>query len=220
MLADPIEQARYNMVAQQIRPWEVIDRRVLSTVKRVPREDFVNADYQGLAFADIEIPIGHGEHMMAPKIEARMLQALNVQSGDRVLEIGTGSGFVTACLAHLGGRVTSIDIYQDFLDTAAERLAQHGFDKVQLEHGDVFDTHFEDGAWDVIAVTGSLPAGAEQMQHLLAQNGRLFVVTGSAPAMHAELITRVDGHAFSREKLFETVLAPLRNAPQPERFVF
>jgi len=220
MLANPTEQARFNMVAQQIRPWEVIDPRVLSTIKRVPREDFVDEAYKGLAFADTEIPIGHGESMMAPKIEARMLQALNVQPGERVLEIGTGSGFVTACLARLGGRVTSIDHEQEFLDQAAERLAAHGYDGVHLVHGDIFDTQIEEGAWDVIAVTGSLPAGAEPLQHLLAQNGRLFAVTGTAPAMHAQLITRIDGHAFSHENLFETVLAPLRNAPLPEQFVF
>jgi protein-L-isoaspartate(D-aspartate) O-methyltransferase len=219
MFHTDIEQARFNMIAQQIRPWDVVDDRVLKAIKHIPREQFVPDDYWDLAFADIEIPLGHGECMMAPKLEARMLQALDVQPGERVLEIGTGSGFVTACLSHLGGQVTSLDIHPDFIEKAAERLEKLHL-KAELLAQDALDELPEAGGWDVVAVTGSLPTMDERLKDLLAPGGRLFVITGEAPAMTANLITRTESGAFQEEQLFETELPPLRNAPQPDHFVF
>ena len=219
MLDIDIEQARFNMIAQQIRPWDVVDDRVLKTLKHIPREQFVPVEYWDLAFADIEIPLGHGQCMMEPKLEARMLQALNVQPSDRVLEIGTGSGFITACLSHLGGEVTSLDIHPDFTGLAADRLAKLHL-KANLETRDALADLPEAGIWDVVAITGSLPVVDERLKALLAPDGRLFIVTGDAPAMVARLITRTSSGAFREEILFETVLERLENAPQPDCFVF
>jgi protein-L-isoaspartate(D-aspartate) O-methyltransferase len=220
MLANDLEIARFNMVAQQIRPNEVIDERVLETLQSVPRERFVPAEYIGLAFADVAVPLGEGQHMMKPWQEARMLQALNVQPGDRVLEIGTGSGFVSACLAHLGGTVTSYEIVPSLSRQAAERLAGLGVQGVELVAGDGLHAGLAPGGFDVVAVTGSMPVYSEALQQLLAANGRLFVVVGEAPAMTAWLISTNDAGEVWRESLFETVVPPLQNAPQPDRFVF
>jgi protein-L-isoaspartate(D-aspartate) O-methyltransferase len=219
MLDTDIEQARFNMIVQQIRPWDVVDDRVLKTLKHIPREQFVPDDYWDLAFADIEVPLGHGQCMMEPKLEARMLQALNVQPGDRVLEIGTGSGFITACLAHLGGEVTSLDIHADFTEQAAERLEKLHL-KANLQTRDALADLPEAGVWDVVAVTGSLPKLDKRLRDLLAPGGRLFVITGEVPAMSARLITRADSGAFREEILFETEVARLENVPQPDCFVF
>lgn len=219
MVHTDIEQARFNMIAQQIRPWDVVDDRVLKTLRHIPREQFVPDDYFDLAFADIEIPLGHGEVMMAPKLEARMLQALDVQPGERVLEIGTGSGFVTACLSHLGGQVTSLDIHEDFTAAAAECLEKLHL-KAEMQSRDALADLPEAEAWDAVAVTGSLPVMDERLKTLLAPNGRLFVITGKAPAMTATLITRTESGAYREELLFETELPSLRNATQPDHFVF
>jgi protein-L-isoaspartate(D-aspartate) O-methyltransferase len=219
MVADSLEQARFNMIAQQIRPWDVVDDRVLKALESVPREQFVPDKYRELAFADIEVPLAHGQYMMEPKVEARMLQALDVQKGDRVLEIGTGSGFITACLATLGGQVTSIDIHPEFTEQAGERLAKLGL-QASLVTGDALQELPEAGSWDVVAVTGSTARLDDRLKGLLAEGGRLFVVTGEAPAMQATLITRVSPDAFHQEGLFETVLGRLENAPEPDGFVF
>ena len=207
------------MIAQQIRPWDVVDDRVLKALKHIPRERFVPEDYRELAFADIEVPLAHSQCMMSPKLEARMLQALDVRPGKRVLEIGTGSGFVTACLARLGGEVTSLDIYPDFTEQAGARLAEQGL-KANLLTQDAFAELPEPGSWDVVAVTGSLAQLDERFKALLADNGRLFVVTGESPAMQARLITRMPSGAFQEEVLFETALCRLNNAPEPDAFVF
>ena len=220
MLAKDIELARRNMVLQQVRPWEVIDERVLEVIQQVPREDFVPAQYQGLAFADVEVPLGEGAAMMSPKLEARMMQALDVKPGEQVLEIGTGSGFVTACLAALGGRVMSLEIRPDLTEAARERLAARQVRHLKLETADVFTHDFGNLRFDVIAVTGSLPHYDERFEQLLTPGGRLFVVVGKAPAMEAMLVERVGDEAFRRHNLFETVLDPLDNAPVPQRFVF
>jgi protein-L-isoaspartate(D-aspartate) O-methyltransferase len=219
MVHADIEQARFNMIAQQIRPWDVVDDRVLKALKHIPRERFVPEEYRELAFADIEVPLAHGQCMMSPKLEARMLQALDVRPGKRVLEIGTGSGFVTACLARLGGEVTSLDIYPDFTEQAAARLAEQGL-KANLLTQDALLELPEPGSWDVVAVTGSLAQLDERFKELLADNGRLFIVTGESPAMQARLITRMPSGAFQEEVLFETVLCRLNNAPEPDGFVF
>ena len=220
MLANDLETARFNMVAQQIRPNEGIDERVLDVLQTVPRERFVPDAYQGLAFADVAIPLTDGQQMMKPWQEARMLQALNVQPGDRVLEIGTGSGFVTACLARLGGTVTSYEIEPDLSRAAAGRLDVLGVQDVELVVGDGLNPGLAPGSFDVIAVTGSVPVFPAELESLLAENGRLFVVVGEAPAMTAWLAsTNADGEPW-RESLFETVLPPLKNAPRPSHFVF
>jgi len=215
------EKARFNMIEQQIRPWEVLDRRVLELLTEVPREAFVPEAYRNLAFADIEIPIGLGEAMMHPKMEGRMLQALAVQPKEQVLEIGTGSGFVTACLARLAAQVTSVDIHPQFTEAARGRLAQQGITNLELFTGDALSGPGE-RRFDVIAVTGSLPLAdqSHELAERLTLGGRMFVVIGEAPVMEATLITRIWEEQYTVEKLFETNLRPLVNARTPERFRF
>mgnify|MGYP001824626417 FL=1 len=220
MLANDPATARFNMIAQQIRPWEVIDERVLHVYDAIPRERFVGDEYRGLAYADIAVPIGEGEQMMKPVQEARMLQALDVQPDDSVLEIGTGSGFLTACLAQLGGIVTSYEIHPTLSESAAQRLDALGLKNVELVAGDGLHASLAPDTFKVVAVTGSLPEQASFLEDLLAPGGRMFLVVGEEPAMTAKLVSRnADGELW-RENLFETVLPVLHNAPQPERFTF
>ena len=214
-----IEQARFNMIEQQVRPWDVLDQRVLDVMSATPREDFVPERYRSLAFADINIPLGHDQVMMAPKTEGRLLQVLDVQAGDSVLEIGTGSGYLTACLSRLGNHVTSIEIFPEFREAAAAKLAAHGFRNVTLRDADAANGIGSDTRYDVIAVTGSLPLVQRQFHDNLAVGGRLFVIAGIPPVMEALLITRIDERNWSRESLFETSLPPLLHAMQPQRFV-
>ena len=214
-----IEQARFNMIEQQVRPCEVLDQRVLDIMSATPREDFVPEKYRSLAFADINIPLGHDQVMMAPKTEGRLLQVLDVQADDSVLEIGTGSGYLTACLSRLGNHVTSVDLFPEFREAAAAKLAAHGYRNVTLKDADAANGIGSDTRYDVIAVTGSLPLLQRQFHDNLALGGRLFVITGMPPVMEALLITRIDEHNWSRESLFETSLPPLLHAMQPQRFV-
>ena len=220
MLANDLETARFNMIAQQIRPWDVFDPRVLNAFETVPRERFVSAEYLGLAFADIAVPIGAGQTMMKPVQEARMLQALDVQPGNSVLEIGTGSGFTTACLAQLGGTVTSYEINEALSTTAAQRLDELGVRNIELVVGNGLNASLAPESFDVIAVTGSLPAYQASLEQLLKPGGRMFVVVGEEPAMSARLVSRTGQGDFWRETLFETVLTPLENAPQVDHFKF
>jgi protein-L-isoaspartate(D-aspartate) O-methyltransferase len=223
MMADSKAQARFNMVEQQIRPWEIFDPKILSLLEELPREQFVPEDYQHLAFADIEVPIGQGQQMMFPRMEAKLLQALDIQANDRVLEVGTGSGFLTACLARLAGQVVSIDIHEDFSNTAAPRLENLGLRNIQLRTGDALAAPLdEDGPFDAIAVTGSLPSNAQAdiFRRQLKIGGRLFVIIGSAPVMEALLITRLSDAEYKQEPIVETELAPLINAEQPAVFEF
>jgi len=215
-----IELARFNMVEQQIRPWEVLDQRVLDLLMRLRREEYVPAQYVALAFADMEIPIGHGETMLAPKIEARMLQELALEPGDRVLEVGTGSGYMTALLASLASHVYSVDIVPEFTRTAGAKLAAHGITNVTLESGDAARGWDRHAPYDAVVVTGSLPLLPDAFPKSLRPGGRLIAVVGEPPVMEAQLITCVAAGAFSTSGLFETCIAPLRNAVQPERFVF
>lgn len=214
------ERARFNMVEQQIRPWEVLDQRVLDLLMRVRREEFVPPQYVALAFADMEIPIGHGETMLAPKIEARMLQELALAPEDRILEVGTGSGYMTALLASLGSHVYSVDIVPEFIQTAGVKLAAHGVTNVTLESGDAARGWDRHAPYDAVVVTGSLPVLPDAFPKSLRPGGRLIVVVGEPPVMEAQLITCVAAGAYSTTGLFETCIAPLRNAVQPERFVF
>ncbi len=214
-----LQQARHNMVVQQIRTWDVLDQRVLDLLEELPREDFVPESYRKLAYTDIAIPLGHAEVMMPPVVEARMLQALNLQSTDTVLEIGTGSGFVTACLARLARHVFSVDIHPEFTTAATQKLSAQGIINATLETGDAARGWPNCGQVDVIAITGSLPILPESFEHALKPGGRLFAIVGDSPAMEAMLITRLSDNEFRRETLFETDLPALRNAVQPNRFV-
>jgi protein-L-isoaspartate(D-aspartate) O-methyltransferase len=186
----------------------------------VPREAFVPDHYRQLAFADIAIPLDHGEVMMDPKVEGRLLQALAIEHRDRILEIGTGSGYLTALLAKSGGQVTSVEIHEDFSRQAGTRLKEQGIANVTLEIGDGVRGWEKAAPYDVIAVTGSVPVLTDHFERQLALGGRLFVVVGEPPIMEAWLITRVSASEWMREGLFETALPPLRGAPEPPKFVF
>jgi len=212
--------ARHNMVVQQISPCNVNNLQLLGLLESVPRENFVPADCEGLAFADTEIPIGHGQYMMKPLVEANMLQALDVQPTDTVLEIGTGSGFVTALLAKSARHVHSIEINPELSVAAAHNLEQIGILNATLEVGDACNGWEEHSPYDVIAVTGSLPQLEERFQHCLKVGGRLFVIIGEGPAMEAVLITRVAEGEWRYKSLFETNIAPLQNAPVSRHFDF
>lgn len=215
-----IEQARFNMIEQQIRTWEVLDTRVLELLKEVPREDFVGEQYKGLAFADLEIPIGYGQTMMAPKMEARIVQALQLKPSDRVLEIGTGSGYLTALLAKMAGHVYSVESVAELSETARARLAAHGIRNATLEVGNAAQGWTAHAPYDVIVYTGSLPVAPERVRNSLAMDGRMFVVVGEAPVMQATMIRRISADGFRSEVLFETCVPALSSAPQPERFQF
>lgn len=215
-----IERARHNMIEQQIRPWEVLDQRVLDLLLEVKREDYVPPVYRSLAFVDMEIPIGHGERMWPPRLEARVLQALDLKKGDRVLEVGTGSGYLTALLASLAGEVVSVEIVPELHEEAGKKLAAHGYTNIRLVLGDAARGFAEAAPYDAIVLTGSTPVLPEALPQQLAIGGRLFAVVGDAPAMRAQRIVRLGESAWHAETLFETEIAPLRNACQPERFVF
>lgn len=214
------EQARFNMVEQQIRPWEVLDQKVLDLLFQVRREDYVPDAYRTLAFADLEIPIGHGEKMLAPKLEARVLQELTVSPQDRILEVGTGSGYMTALLASQGAHVYSVDIVPQFIQTAGARLAAHQIHNVTLETGDAAQGWPSHGPYDVIVLTGSVPVLADAFLQQLNAGGRLFAVVGVAPVMEAKLFTCVEPGAYRSASLFETCIPALRNAPQRPQFSF
>jgi len=213
-----LEAARAQMLGQQIRAWEVLDDRTLEALAQTPRERFVPDDYRELAFADTEIPLPHGQSMLAPKIEGRLVQALQVEPTDEVLEIGTGTGFLTACLARLAQRVYSIDIFPEFVESARAKLAAVGLGNFELGTGDALQLELP-GRFDAVAVTGSIPALEDRFVRMLKPNGRLFVVVGRAPAMEARLITLLPTGGTTSQSLFETVLSPLINAERPEPFV-
>lgn len=216
------DHARFNMIEQQIRPWAVSDKRVLAVMAEMRRELFVPDAYQGLAYADIDIPIGEAETMLAPKLVGRMLQALDVHESDNVLEIGTGTGYITACLARLGGRVRSAEIDPELAAAARQRLQAMQLRRVEVIECDAMHGPIDGGPFDVIAVTGAVPdtEALTVLERQLAEGGRLFAIVGEPPLMEAVLETRTAQGDFRREGLFETCVPTLRNAPQPERFVF
>lgn len=215
------EHARRNMVEQQIRPWEVLDERVLEVQSTLPRELFVPERYQRLAYADTQIPIGHDQVMMEPRVEGRLLQALDVRPDDEVLEIGTGSGYLAACLAELGGRVLSVDIVDEFLAPAQQRHRRLGLHEITVESRDAArGLPDSEKRFDAIAVTGSLPVLHRGFHDSLRLGGRLFVIVGTAPVMEALLITRVGEREWTRESLFDTDIPALVNAETPSPFDF
>jgi len=213
------KQARGSMVRHQVRCWDVLDPRVLDVLENLPRDAFVADEYRRLAYADTQIPLAHGQVMMAPSIEGRMLQALDVGPGDEVLEIGCGSGFLTACLAALGGRVNSIDIYEDFVALAGRHLAEQGFAGCELKVEDAFSRSDDAGRYDAIAVTGSMPVYRGEFDGWLNTGGRLFVIEGRGTMMEAQLLRQTRA-GIQREGLFETSLPALLNAPDQVGFRF
>jgi protein-L-isoaspartate(D-aspartate) O-methyltransferase len=215
-----IEQSRYNMVEQQIRPWDVLDQDVLDLLFRVRREDFVPEALRALAFVDMEIPLGHGQAMWTPKLEARVIQELDIRPTDRALEIGTGSGYLTALLASRSAEVVSVDIVPEFTAAATQKLRAHGFSNISLHTGDAARDWPDEAGFDVIVLTGSTPLLSDAFRRRLRVGGRLFAIVGEAPVMQAQLITCTAPGAFRSVTLFETCVAPLQNSPQPAAFVF
>lgn len=211
--------ARQQMVDQQVRAWEVLDPDILDVMMTVPRELFVPSGFRPMAFADTEIPIGHGQTMMTPTLEGRVLQSLDLQKNDRVLEIGTGTGFLTACLAQLAGHVTSVDIYEEFTSNAAARLGKCGIDDVELLTMDA-TKDLPQGNFDAIAVTGSIQNFDPRFVMALAPGGRLFVVVGDPPVMEARLARRTGDNEWETIALFETCITPLVNGRLPPQFSF
>lgn len=214
------EHARFNMVEQQVRPWEVLDAQVLDLLQSVHREDFVPVRYRKLAFADLAIPLEQGQSMMCPKVEGRMLQSLGIKHDDTVLEIGTGSGFITACLSGLARRVVSVEIFEELHLEAELRLRDKHMHNVELYLGDVMSGWQPEQAHDVVVVTGSVPGVPEIFRGWVNPGGRLFAVTGESPAMEAKLLTRVGFSDWREESLFETDLPRLVNAEPPPAFEF
>ncbi|MBI3775368.1 MAG: protein-L-isoaspartate O-methyltransferase [Gammaproteobacteria bacterium] len=214
------EQARHNMIEQQIRPAEVLDQKVLDVIAATPREDFVPVNYRNLAFVDMMIPLGHGQTMLTPIMEGRMLQALALRSTDNVLEIGTGSGYTAAMLAKLGRRVTTVEIHSALAQQAQQNLNRHGGRDVTIEIGDGSRDWHSDAPYDAIVIGGSVPLMPNSYKSRLKIGGRLFAIVGDSPVMECVLITRLGEHEWTQEALFETDVPALVNAPQPQRFTF
>jgi protein-L-isoaspartate(D-aspartate) O-methyltransferase len=215
----PLEAARRQMVDQQVRASAVLDPRVLETLAAVPRERFVPEAYRAVAFADAPIPIGHGQWMLPPLLDGRILQALAPARGERALEIGTGSGYFAACLAHLTGSVDSIEIHPELAAGALRSIGDQGIARVAIETGDAFARAY-DSAYEVVAVTGSLPVASRALEEALVVGGRMFVVIGTGPAMEACRVTRTGQDSWLSEPLFETRIEPLILQTPPSRFRF
>jgi protein-L-isoaspartate(D-aspartate) O-methyltransferase len=214
-----IDFARQQMINQQVRAWTVLEPSVLEVLTVTPREQFVPRAYELLAFADTEIPLGHGQSMMTPTIEGRVLQALELEQNHNVLEIGTGSGYLTACLARLCKSVTSIDIYGDFIERANRSLDDNGIDNVSLMTMDATQ-ELPDAQFDAIAVTGSIDVLDNRFINALSPGGCLFIVIGTAPVMEARLFRRTGDKDWRSDSLFETQLPPLVNGTLPPQFSF
>ncbi len=213
-----LDKARFNMVEQQVRPWDVLASDVLDVMSTVPRHAFVAEAHRHLAYSDLQLPLACGEYMNEPKVEGRILQALAPEAGERVLEIGTGSGFLAACLARMAASVVSVEIHPELVEQARAALKAQGVDNVTVEQGDAAAGHDDGRRYDCIAVTGSLPELHEGFHTSLTIGGRLFMIVGQKPIMEALLITRVAEDQWATESLFETVQPPLHNAPVTKRF--
>ncbi len=214
-----VQFARRQMIEQQVRAWDVLDLKVLDVLQQVPREEFVPAAYRDLAFADTSVPLAHGQSMLAPKLEGRILQALEIQPHESALEVGTGSGFFAACIGRLARTVRTIDLFPEFVTEAMAKYAHCGVNNVVAQVADAMQLA-EQEAYDVIAVTGSLPVYDPRFERALKIGGRLFVVAGQGPMLEARRITRTGPADWSRESLFETGIPALIHAPVPPRFVF
>ena len=215
-----LESAHENMIKMQVRACNICDDRIIECLHAIPRRGFVPVDYHHLAYGDMEIPIGHGQSMLRPFEETQLLQAVNLQDEDQVLEIGTGTGYMTALLATLSKHVTSVDIFPDFIEHAAAKLNQMDISNAHLFEGDAAQGWDHGGPYDVIVITGSLPKLPDSFRNCLTVGGRLFAIIGKAPAMHATLITREQENVWKTEVLFETVVTELLNATQPSTFSF
>jgi protein-L-isoaspartate(D-aspartate) O-methyltransferase len=213
------EEAREQMIEQQVRAWEVLDERVLALLRLVPRERFVAAQYRFLAFADVEIPLPHGQHMLRPSVAGRLLQALDLSGSERVLEVGTGSGFITACLAAASQTVHSVEIFADLADLARTNLEALDVKNAQVLNYDALELP-TDRQYEAIALNASLPQYEPRWERRLAVGGRLFVVVGEAPIMEARLVRRTGEESWTSVSLFETIVDPLLNARRPEEFSF
>jgi len=214
------DQARFNMVEQQVRPWEVLDPRVLELLETTHREDFVPVRYRKMAFTDMAIPLDHDQNMMKPVVEGRLLQALELKPDETVLEIGTGSGFVTACLAQMAKNVVSVDIHEQFTKEAEARLKEKDIQNVELETGDAMTGWQPEQAHDVVVVTGSVQDIPDHFRGWVNPGGRMFVICGESPAMEAMLLTKLNATEWREESLFETDLARLINAEKAPVFEF
>jgi protein-L-isoaspartate(D-aspartate) O-methyltransferase len=212
-------QARFNMVEQQIRPWEVLDQDVLDLMSTIRREDFVPPAYRTLAFADTQVPLGHGAAMLAPKIEAKLLQALQVRKSDKVLEIGAGSGFMAALLGAKADHVYSVEIVPELAAFASENLRRAGIENVTVLTGDGARGWPAHAPYDVIVVSASLPVVPRELLDQLKPGGRLAAIVGDPPAMQAQIVTRLADATVEMVSVFETDVTPLRNAVRPEGFV-
>ena len=215
-----IEQARFNMIEQQIRPWKVLDPQVLNLLSSIPREQFVPEAYQGLAFADIAIPLGNNRFMMHPREEGRLLQAIKPNSNERVLVIGTGTGFLTALLASIAGKVTAIDSNEEFIEATAKNLDALNITNVTLCCSDTNLGYKTNAPYDVIAILGSMQVMSETIKQQLAVGGRMFCIIGKEPTMEALLLNQVRENEWQEEGLFETSVPALENSPEAEQFRF
>ena len=215
-----IEQARFNMIEQQIRPWDVLDPKVLTLLAKVKREDFVPAAYRDLAFADLEIPLGEGQAMLPPRVEARLLQELGIKKTDRVLEIGTGSGYMAALLAASAEHVTTLEIRPSLAAVARENLQRSGVDNVTVEVANGLSGWSQRAPFDAILVSGALPEVPAALLKQLRVGGRLAVIVGEAPVMEAQLITCTAEGVFNTINVFETVMPSLDGASPSAGFSF
>jgi protein-L-isoaspartate(D-aspartate) O-methyltransferase len=216
----PIEQARFNMIEQQIRPWDVLDTRVLDLLAAVPRERYVPIRYQKLAFVDTEVPLGFDQFMWPPRVEGRCLQALQLQPGERVLEVGSGSGYLAALMAGAGANVTSYEIQGELARRARNAIVNNAVENVEIHKGcGIAALNAAADHWDAVVLTGSVPFIPDAWLEQLKDGGRLFAVVGESPAMHARLYTRT-GSAVTSVDLFETDMPALENAPHRNAFVF
>lgn len=235
-----LSNARVNMIEQQLKPWEILDSKVLSVLASIPREQFVPAAYTTLAYADTEIPLPHGQHMLAPKIVGRILQALELTGIESVLEIGTGSGYLTAALAKLCNHVTTIELYRDLSDTAkvnlqackVKNVTMHTLNgitaldnafktKFKPEFKQGFNTEFQsNGIFDIIVVTGSIPKLPKQLLQHTVHGGKIFAIIGKRPVMHATLYIKLNADHCLQHRLFETVVDQLEGLPLEATFTF
>jgi protein-L-isoaspartate(D-aspartate) O-methyltransferase len=220
MTTSPLEQARFNMIEQQVRPWNVLDGEVLSLLSEVKRENFVPKAYQGIAFADLEVPLGHGQVMLAPRLEARLLQDLSVQKTDKVLEVGTGSGFMTALLGHRAQRVLSLELVPELVSMARDNLQAAGVGNVDVRQADGSQGAAADGPFDVIVLSGSVAEVPQALLQQLKVGGRLAAIVGEEPVMCATFITRTSATNFRTTKPWDTIAPRLQNFAEHSRFSF